>query len=77
MASLGNFDFDFFAREYVLNARIAGLSKPYIAVIDGIAMGGGVGVSFHGSHRVGGTNMSFAMPEVGIGFFPDVGGSYP
>ena len=72
----GDFDFDFFAREYVLNARIARLSKPYIALIDGIAMGGGVGVSFHGSHRVGGAGMSFAMPEVGIGFFPDVGGSY-
>ncbi|MEL6947006.1 MAG: enoyl-CoA hydratase/isomerase family protein [Pseudomonadota bacterium] len=72
----GAFDFDFFAREYALNARIAALQKPYIALVDGIAMGGGVGVSFHGSLRVGGEAMAFAMPEVGIGFFPDVGGSY-
>lgn len=72
----GDFDFDFFAREYALNVRIHHFSKPYIALIDGIAMGGGVGVSFHGSHRVAGENIVFAMPEVGIGFFPDVGGSY-
>ncbi|MEP1206004.1 MAG: enoyl-CoA hydratase/isomerase family protein [Rhizobiaceae bacterium] len=70
------YDFDFFAREYVLNARIRKFPKPYIALIDGIAMGGGVGVSFHGSHRVAGDNIAFAMPEVGIGFFPDVGASY-
>lgn len=71
-----DYDFDFFAREYQLNARIARFSKPYIALIDGIAMGGGVGVSFHGSHRVAGENIAFAMPEVGIGFFPDVGASH-
>ena len=71
-----DYDFDFFAREYVLNARINTFPKPYIALIDGIAMGGGVGVSFHGSHRVAGDNIAFAMPEVGIGFFPDVGASY-
>jgi len=72
----GDFDFDFFAREYALNVRIHHFPKPYIALIDGIAMGGGVGVSFHGSHRVAGSNVVFAMPECGIGFFPDVGGSY-
>lgn len=66
----------FFADEYRLNARIAHFSKPYVAMIDGIVMGGGVGVSFHGSHRVMTENAQFAMPEVGIGFFPDVGGSY-
>lgn len=66
----------FFADEYRLNARIAAWPKPYVALIDGIAMGGGVGVSYHGSHRVVTENASFAMPEVGIGFFPDVGGSY-
>lgn len=74
--TVGNFDFDFFAREYVLNARIRKFPKPYIALVDGIVMGGGVGVSFHGSHRIAGEKIGFAMPEVGIGFFPDVGASY-
>ena len=67
---------DFFADEYRLNAAIARFGKPYVALIDGIVMGGGVGVSFHGSHRVLTENAQFAMPEVGIGFFPDVGGSH-
>ncbi len=66
----------FFWDEYRLNAAIRAYPKPYIALIDGIVMGGGVGVSFHGSHRVAGDNIAFAMPEVGIGFFPDVGGSH-
>jgi len=66
----------FFADEYRLNARIARFAKPYVALIDGIVMGGGVGVSFHGSHRVMTEKAVFAMPEVGIGFFPDVGGSH-
>ena len=66
----------FFADEYRLNAAIPRFPKPYVALIDGIVMGGGVGVSFHGSHRVLGDKAVFAMPEVGIGFFPDVGGSY-
>jgi enoyl-CoA hydratase/carnithine racemase len=67
---------DFFADEYRLNAMIDAYPKPYVALIDGIVMGGGVGVSFHGSHRVLTENAVFAMPEVGIGFFPDVGGSH-
>jgi enoyl-CoA hydratase/carnithine racemase len=67
---------EFFADEYRLNARINSSSKPYVALIDGIVMGGGVGISFHGSHRVMTENAQFAMPEVGIGFFPDVGASH-
>ena len=63
----------FWREEYVLNARIKAFPKPYIAIIDGIVMGGGVGISLHGSHRVAGERYLFAMPEVGIGFFPDVG----
>ncbi|WP_040676690.1 enoyl-CoA hydratase/isomerase family protein [Nitratireductor pacificus] len=72
----GDPPFDFFADEYRLNAAIARFPKPYVALINGIVMGGGVGVSFHGSHRVMTGNAVFAMPEVGIGFFPDVGGSH-
>ena len=68
--------YEFFADEYRLNAAIARFEKPYVALVDGIVMGGGVGVSVHGSHRVFTENAVFAMPEVGIGFFPDVGGSH-
>jgi len=66
----------FFRDEYTLNAYIKAYPKPYIALIDGIVMGGGVGVSVHGSHRVGTENTLFSMPETGIGFFPDVGGTF-
>jgi enoyl-CoA hydratase len=66
----------FWAEEYDLNRVIKRYPKPYIALIDGIVMGGGVGVSVHGSHRVAGERFQFAMPEVGIGFFPDVGATY-
>ena len=66
----------YFRDEYALNARIKRYRKPYIALIDGIVMGGGVGVSVHGSHRVAGDRFSFAMPEVGIGFFPDIGATW-
>lgn len=66
----------FFRDEYRLNRMIYRYPKPYVALIDGIAMGGGVGVSVHGSHRVVCDTTLFAMPETGIGMFPDVGGSY-
>ena len=66
----------FFQEEYALNAHIARFPKPYVALIDGIVMGGGCGISVHGSHRVYGSNAVLAMPEVGIGFFPDVGGGH-
>ncbi|HZP69617.1 MAG TPA: enoyl-CoA hydratase/isomerase family protein [Pseudolabrys sp.] len=67
---------DFWRDEYPLNSAIKNYRKPYVALIDGIAMGGGVGISVHGSHRVAGDRFSFAMPEVGIGFFPDVGATW-
>lgn len=66
----------FWHDEYPLNTAIKKFRKPYVALIDGIAMGGGIGVSVHGSHRVAGDKFSFAMPEVGIGFFPDIGATW-
>lgn len=72
----GDLPVGFFAEEYRLNHRIAAFPKPYVALVDGLAMGGGVGISYHGSHRVVTENAVFAMPETGIGFFPDVGGSF-
>lgn len=65
-----------FRAEYTLNHRIFRFPKPYIALIDGIVMGGGKGISAHGTHRVVSEKMVFAMPETSIGFFPDVGGGY-
>ncbi|MGW8485922.1 enoyl-CoA hydratase/isomerase family protein [Streptomyces sp. NPDC055886] len=66
----------FWRDEYRLNARIARYPKPYVAVMDGIVMGGGVGVSAHGSVRIVTERSKVAMPETGIGFVPDVGGTY-
>jgi enoyl-CoA hydratase len=66
----------FWYDEYVLNHYIARYPKPYIALMDGIVMGGGVGVGVHGSSRIVTDTSKIAMPEVGIGFVPDVGGTY-
>ncbi|MER7734815.1 enoyl-CoA hydratase/isomerase family protein [Streptomyces erythrochromogenes] len=67
---------DFWRDEYRLNALIARYPKPYAALMDGIVMGGGVGVSAHGSVRIVTERSRVAMPETGIGFVPDVGGTY-
>lgn len=66
----------FWREEYILNARIASFPKPYVAFMDGIVMGGGVGLSAHGSYRIVTDKTKIGMPEVGIGFFPDVGGTW-
>ena len=66
----------FWREEYILNARIASFAKPYVAYMDGLVMGGGVGLAAHGSHRIVTDKTKVGMPEVGIGFFPDVGGTW-
>lgn len=70
------YPYNFYHDEYRLNALVKHFPKPYIALLNGIVMGGGVGVSVHGMHRIVSENLRFAMPETGIGLFPDVGGSY-
>ena len=67
---------EFFTKEYELNLLINNYPKPYIALIDGICMGGGIGVSVHGAYRVATEHAMFAMPETAIGFFPDIGGTF-
>lgn len=66
----------FWYDEYLLNAYIGSYPKPYVALMDGIVMGGGVGVAAHGTVRIATDTTKMAMPEVGIGFIPDVGGTY-
>ncbi|MBL4874647.1 MAG: enoyl-CoA hydratase/isomerase family protein, partial [Rhodobacteraceae bacterium] len=76
-AAAGDFEYGrkFWRDEYRMNAKLANFPKPYIALMQGFTMGGGVGVSCHGSHRVVCENSQIAMPECGIGLVPDVGGS--
>ena len=73
----GDYDFGrrFWTDEYRMNAKVAEFPKPYIAFMQGYTMGGGVGVSCHGSHRIVGGTTRVAMPECGIGIIPDVGGT--
>lgn len=66
----------FFADEYRMNWRIGTLGKPYVALMDGITMGGGLGISVHGTHRIATERTVAAMPETAIGFFPDIGASH-
>lgn len=66
----------FFAKEYALNLHIAQAKKPYVSLVNGIAMGGGLGLSVHGDVLVVSETSRMAMPETAIGFFPDVGGTY-
>lgn len=66
----------FWRQEYCLNRRIKLYPKPYVALADGIVMGGGAGISLNGSHVIAGEHFTFAMPETGIGFFPDVGATF-
>ncbi|WP_349828049.1 enoyl-CoA hydratase/isomerase family protein [Brevibacterium litoralis] len=66
----------FFATEYAMNHAIADYPKPYVAIMNGITMGGGVGVSAHGSHRIVTDSTKVGMPETGIGLFPDVGATH-
>ena len=66
----------FWRQEYIMNARIAKFPKPYVAFMDGLVMGGGVGLSAHSAHRVVTERTKLSMPEVGLGFFPDVGGTW-
>ena len=76
--ALGNYEFgkSFWADEYRLNLLIANYPKPYVVFMQGFIMGGGVGISCHGSHRIVGNSSIIAMPECGIGLVPDVGGSF-
>ena len=66
----------FFVAEYALDLAVATFPKPYVALVDGICMGGGIGISVHGTYRAASEAATFAMPETAIGLFPDIGASY-
>ena len=70
------YSYEFFRNEYRLLATLSRFSKPLIVVLDGVVMGGGVGLAFQGSHRVVTDTTEFAMPETGVGLFPDAGGTF-
>uniref|UniRef100_A0A2P2M4H5 3-hydroxyisobutyryl-CoA hydrolase n=1 Tax=Rhizophora mucronata TaxID=61149 RepID=A0A2P2M4H5_RHIMU len=72
----GRLGFNFFRKEFTLNYLIATYSKPQVSILNGIVMGGGVGVSIHGRFFVATENSVFAMPETALGLFPDVGATY-
>ncbi|MDF2096484.1 enoyl-CoA hydratase/isomerase family protein [Aquibaculum arenosum] len=72
----GSLTREFFYEEYTVNRTIHAFPKPFVALVDKVCMGGGVGLSIHGSHRVVGDKTMLAMPETAIGLFPDVGGSW-
>jgi enoyl-CoA hydratase/carnithine racemase len=76
MAGMGGPIEEFFTAEYAMNQALADFAKPVVSLIDGICMGGGIGLSVHGSHRVASERAVFAMPETAIALFPDVGTSY-
>ncbi len=67
---------EFWSAEYRLNAMIGRYPKPFVAIMDGIVMGGGIGLSAHASHRIVTERSMLAMPETGIGLVPDVGGTW-
>lgn len=67
---------EFWRDEYSLNLMIANYPKPYVAIMDGVVLGGGIGISAHGSHRIVTERSKLGMPETGIGFVPDVGGTW-
>ncbi|RFA13275.1 3-hydroxyisobutyryl-CoA hydrolase [Subtercola boreus] len=72
----GRASLSFWADEYALNAAIARFPKPYVALMDGIVLGGGIGLSAHGSHRIVTERSKLGLPETGIGFIPDVGATW-